>query len=249
MTKNNLHEKEALQPAIEHLYTTFAAYPLRRAIPACPGCVSPAEQERLHLVALRDLKPDDLHAYTVNALWTWGDLEDFKHFLPRYLELLSSHRYPDWYELDLLSVKMKYARWQTWPAEERKALESYFIRVWRAVLSSSYPSTHPNFGYARLFLRFIAQCTAEQEAFLDLWRQTQSLSALRHLAEFVRQEAFFIAAHRAVWWYEGQWDHISAWLLNARTRQILEEAFYRYYAEPFAPEFMQAHDQISQLIL
>src|SRR5437588_624905 len=79
---------EELKLAIERLYQTFAIYPFKPTMEGCPCCVSDSDKEKIHSKKIRQLEGDDLSRYASKAMTTWGDTEDFKHYLPRILELL-----------------------------------------------------------------------------------------------------------------------------------------------------------------
>jgi len=49
----------------------------------CPCCVSNEDKEKLHTKELRLLEESDISRYAFRALTTWGDIDDFKHYLPR----------------------------------------------------------------------------------------------------------------------------------------------------------------------
>ncbi len=82
-------EETAFKESVERLYQVFAKYPLREDTGMCPCCHDPEDRKRLHAKPLRELSPEDLEPYTWSALLTWGDVEDFKHFLPRLFETIS----------------------------------------------------------------------------------------------------------------------------------------------------------------
>jgi hypothetical protein len=119
-----------MQP--ESLYTTFARYPLKPTLRGCPCCVSEADKSRLHVAPLRELTSEDLSRYAWKAMSTFGDEEDFKHFLPRMLELMALGDSP--VDDDLLLHKLEYAKWRTWPAEEVQAVEAFLLEWWQSSL-------------------------------------------------------------------------------------------------------------------
>ncbi len=123
-------EQIALQAAIGDLYATFASYPLRRVIAGCPHCVSRADSDALHVRALDTLTADDVRYYATKAMTTFGDTEDFKHFLPRLLELLARELEARGagehlgFNEEILGSKLALAGYAGWPAVEREAVES-----------------------------------------------------------------------------------------------------------------------------
>ena len=131
-----------LRSATDRLYEAFAGYPLRDRIPFCPCCGTQAEEAGLHEAPLRELSPRLLAPYARGAAWgTWGTLADFKHFLPRLLELvawedLAGHGWTDAGELFKRLRSFDGARdppWECWPDSERQAVGNYLDALWRFV--------------------------------------------------------------------------------------------------------------------
>ncbi|HEV2235881.1 MAG TPA: hypothetical protein VGR57_04385 [Ktedonobacterales bacterium] len=175
-------EQTALRAAIGGLYATFASYPLKRVIVGCPHCVSRADSGTLHIRALDALTADDVRFYAFKAMTTFGDEEDFKHFLPRLLELLAREVEAGGAEEDLgfdeevLGGKLAMAGYSDWPAVEREAVERFLDAMW-AVLLARFPTKLE----AETFLCFLAQFTT-LDRYLALWRATRTRSALAHVA-------------------------------------------------------------------
>lgn len=116
----------SLHDSIEQLYTIFARYPLKTAIDGCPCCVSATDKEPLHTKPLQQLSGEDLERYTFKAMTTWGDTEDFKHFLPRIFELLAGGSSV----FDTITLgKLEYGNWHTWQADEQEAMR-HFLLAW-----------------------------------------------------------------------------------------------------------------------
>ena len=86
-----MQETSELRTVIESLYEIFATYPLRADTNACACCHSAYDAQRLHMKPLRKLNADDWRQYAGDALFVWGEVDDFKHFLPRIFELEVAH--------------------------------------------------------------------------------------------------------------------------------------------------------------
>src|SRR4051812_10036692 len=100
-----IEEKEQLGNAVERLYEVFAQYPSKH-MGGCPCCLTAGEQFILESKPLRELTESDLRSYIGIALHTFGDVKDFKHFLPRILEQMAFD--PDWFQnVDLLMARMR----------------------------------------------------------------------------------------------------------------------------------------------
>lgn len=109
------HAHQTLEDAIEHLYYTFQNYRLKTSINACPHCVADSDHAKLHPKRLRDLTDSDLEKYAFKALTTWGDADDFRHFLPRLFELeaLYPQRIVGLVDPEILFGKLAYAQWDS----------------------------------------------------------------------------------------------------------------------------------------
>src|SRR4051812_3921753 len=121
MTANDLNQ------SVAGLYGAFAGYPLRSHIESCPCCRGPKETRHLHTKPLRELTAHDLELYAFRAMTTVGDVDDFRHFLPRILELLP-HDFP--VDKEVVLSKLKYAGWAQWPPAERAAVKRFLVDLW-----------------------------------------------------------------------------------------------------------------------
>lgn len=78
-----------LNKAIENLYRVFQHYELRNDTDACTCHHTPEDERRIHRAPLNQLSCHDLQGYAMDAIYTWGTGDDFKHFIPRLFELLT----------------------------------------------------------------------------------------------------------------------------------------------------------------
>lgn len=209
-----------MQRVIENLYTTFAVYPCRPVIEGCPCCVSDSDKEHLHTKELRELGVDDLSRYAFKAMTTWGDQADFKHFLPRIFELLTT----DEWLVDTFIVlgKLEYAHWENWPDTEKTAITEFLICWWTSIINhqtsfdketfiaigrlitdtrallNNWNVTPPNQGfssYVDLMYHYYSDLADEQKEFKEL--KQVAIEALQHWIEDhagILEEGFFYYA-------------------------------------------------------
>jgi hypothetical protein len=67
---------------------------------------------------------------------TWGDVNHFKHFLPRVFELV-------WelgVDLSTIFGKLEYASWRTWPVAEQAAVRQFLRAFWIDFQSQTEPT-------------------------------------------------------------------------------------------------------------
>ena len=128
MTGQQSPEAAALQAAVENLYAAFAHYPLPSQIDVSNSATI-FDQERLRARPLRELRACDLEKYAFEALTSWGNELDFKHFLPRLLELQAFDT--AWLlEAEILLEKLHLANWRKWSQAEQATVEAY-LTAWR----------------------------------------------------------------------------------------------------------------------
>lgn len=152
---------EELKIAIEDLYFTFSAYPVNHFIDGCPCCVSNSDKEKIHSKALKELKEEDLSRYTFKSMTTWGNVNDFKHFLPRIFELLSTKEFI--VENFVVLGKLEYGEWRTWPEQEQKAIDNFLYTWWVDLIKKM------TYFDIDDFTRLI-KLTKNIEALLSLWK-------------------------------------------------------------------------------
>ena len=118
-----------LQTAIEELYKTFSKYPFNSTIDGCPCCVSDSDKSTLHSKPLRELEDEDISRYAFKAMTTWGNVNDFKYYLPRIFELSASRKLI----VDHFVVlgKLHYGKWQEWKASEQETIAKFLIAWWK----------------------------------------------------------------------------------------------------------------------
>jgi hypothetical protein len=216
-----------LKRAIEGLYQTFSRYPLPPHVDGCPHCVSDKDHALLYSRGLRDLGPDELKRYAFKAMSTWGDENDFRHFLPRIFELISVDGESLPIDPEILFKKLAYGHWDTWPPDERQAITGFSEALWSNVLDH-----FPCEISAEDCLCAIAQAADDMTRYLDRWRIGQSLAHAKHFAEFVEHNPRW--SHRHGWELSGNfWEgrpaparQVVAWLRDPIRKTELERAFF-----------------------
>jgi hypothetical protein len=221
----------ALDAAIEALYQVFAAYPLRPVIEGCPHCVSREDGDQLHVHPLRDLTPDDVRYYAFKAMTTFGDEVDFKHFLPRLLELLARELQGGellGFDEEILGGKIALAEYMSWTPTERAAVERFFMAAWRVTLA-----TFPSMPAPQTLLCTIAQFASADDLapYLAIWRHTLTPPALFHVVETV------FSGYRDPWWPAATWERFDAWLQDDDTVTMLGLAALELRAGDYAGQF------------
>lgn len=177
-----------LGDAIEDLYRVFAGYRLGDHVEGCPHCVTAADHGRIYSRPLRALTAADLNRYAYKAMSTWGDVRDFRHFLPRLLELTVSGD-PDWsVDTEVVLGKLAYANWSTWPLEEQAAVRSLLRRRWSIGLDQDAADRWESNGSQfdlDTWLCAVARAGDDTAPYLEAWRNKGATETISHVAAFL----------------------------------------------------------------
>ena len=119
------------------LYRVFARYP-HGALDGCPCCTSREETLAITRVPLAALRHDDLETLARKAMTTLGDEDDYRHFLPRIMELSLEPSPHLGFDHFVIGGKLDYAKWKTWPEDERAAIQKWTLALFRASLDGAY---------------------------------------------------------------------------------------------------------------
>jgi hypothetical protein len=171
-----------LAEAIEQLYRTFSGYPLRDWTEPCLHCNTVEEEKAVHRRPLRELEPGDLVEYACNVLLTWGEIDDFRHFLPRLFELVATDGFGDRPDPETIlgALALAHGDWWTWPTVEQEAVERYLMAWWRTRLSE--PPRRPPRHQVDTVLGCIALAVDDLTPYLDLWANMPGDEPVLHLA-------------------------------------------------------------------
>lgn len=238
---------DTLPAAIEHLYATFANY-RAGAIAGCPCCVMPEDIARLRAKRLRELGKDALAKYSFQALSTWGTLTDWKHFLPRVLELTAARDLGT--DVQVVYEKMVYEG--PWSDAEIEAI-ARFTSAWFEHLATHREATRywqsPSdvleaAGLANLDVTAMLTRTFPEGADDPVRAST--------LAELVRQRGGSLVNGDGAWtwWRPGAGADsrcVDTWLLRGTALRILARAVEAHLDHPDAGAWAEAHDILDAL--
>lgn len=236
MTSVTCRQKQNLQAAIAALYETFARYPLQPYREGSPCYADETAYQRLRNAPLDKLTAFDLNRFACNVL-TVRETEaatDYQHFLPRLLELIAFDA-RNFYWSELVIGKLNSAGWHHWPRAEQFAVERYLMALWEYILSEY---TSPSIA-ASAFLIATGQVVRDLHPFLEVWRNTRSVTAIRHLTALIWWDLDFdtepepgLGQHQS--------QEIRDWLFEPDTIQRLQQAFCEHRNDPFAADLDMA---------
>ena len=221
-----------LSEAIERLYVAFASRPRRESIDGCPHCVDTEDQARLARVPLRQLSSDQLSRFAFKAMTTWGEPQDYAHFLPRILEL-SVFGGELGLNLKFVAQKLSYGHWKSWPQHEQQAIREVYETAWRDELLSE-----PRRGRTSDLLDALFVLFGELSPFLAEWEADGSLNSALRLAEVLDEHWADLAKHG----YLQRGPPIGHWLMEPARKRFLEATFEQQFGTKHADVLAKAID-------
>ena len=235
-----------LLDSIENLYRTFKRYRPSEGFHSCSHCVSETADAELKEKSLSELTCNDIGRYAFKAMTTWGTVEDFKHFLPRILDLIvTNDDFP--IDIEVAIGKLAYGEWRSWPAKERIAIEQFLEAWWKNVLSR--PLSDSTLSLADEVLCSLAQVNEDIESYLAHWDSRSDIESSLHLAAFVDWNFNSIYAEDridgAFWEKEITMRQAVEWLRRPATRERLESHFLDHSDDPHAYFLSEAAEKLN----
>ena len=234
-----------LDEAIDKLYKVFSHYPLRKHVEGCPCCAHENDKDKhaLESKRLKELTVADVGRYSFKAMTTWGDKDDFRHFMPRIFELLVSELGMGWDE-EVILGKLALAKWKEWPESEQSAVRDYFHAGWNWLLVQSEPNIEPD-----SWLCGLGRAGEDLQKYLDNWAEMRTTTAYEHLTNFVEwNQPIYVKRHSLInaFWADSPAAvaQVCGWLTNRQTREKLEAIYFANEHADFAPILARAIDQL-----
>lgn len=234
--------REDLEKTIQNLYRVFGRYRFtdKRGDTAFPEACDP---EPLLAVPLNQLPAEALDIFHAKALTTWGTSEDFRHFLPRMLELSVFDRFT--MDRAVLWGKLAYDHWHMWPKLEIEAIECFSLALWRFKLSQ-YPNEIESEEIGDL-LKAYANAGIGLNDFLETWSQHLSdpetdIAAAIHLGLYLEYTGLATAKRpKQTWVGPSAQDELVSWLLALNPASVIESVFHRASGARYSEALSLAH--------
>ncbi|MFT3787601.1 MAG: hypothetical protein QM770_15785 [Tepidisphaeraceae bacterium] len=253
--------KANLRDRVRDLYEAFHAYPLGPDIehPRMPG--PPVDCRPLTATPLKQLSAAALQTCHRKAMTTWGTVDDFKHFLPRLLDIVATaamSKAPCELDAWLVFEKLDYGHWQRWKVPERTALNAYFDALWGALLAQPVDVGAESWRTPTLgeWLKAFAYAHGDLSPFLQRWaadasHPTDGVMAAAHLANAALEAVERLLKKRSLNWdmyhrVAAQEAQATAWLGSDAVSELLEQAYLRWPDSPYGTLLSEGHYWLGQ---
>lgn len=225
--------QEQLQAVITQLYDTFAPYEVQHPIAGSPMTVTSKMQENLAQYSLHEVPGTVLSTYLFKAMSTRGTVNDFKHYLPRILELLAwDAQSLVWGEV--VYKKLPYANYHEWDAPETALIDKYTDVLWLYLLEK-FPSR-------TISVIDFLESVDDRSRFSAIWETSVTESdALLHLAHFINYRSNIL--RRAFGDPRGVSLDLQ-WIVQPEILQRLDDAYLADMDGEYAEELSLASQNI-----
>lgn len=208
-----------LELSVEDLYEVFSIYPPVEKMNGCPCCVSETDIEKLHIRPLRELEENDLSKYMFKALTTWGNIQDFKHFLPRLFEVCAKGGFKG--DMGLLLRKLEYGNFATWPENEKAAVETFIWQWWQHhIATQSYFDLET--------FTDIYKISGDLDRMLECWKTDIQENGFKILVDYIDTYYFDLIYEGKNFknFNSGDIKKINSWIVKNKTN--LENGFFYF---------------------
>jgi hypothetical protein len=172
---------QRLTLALDEAYNVFSIYPKPKRLEGSPLKDVDGIFRKITSEPLRKLGADKLSHFALSSIWTVGDVDDFRHFLPRILELEAT----EGALIDIESIAKKLKEiWSDWPAPERMVIERVLLAAFEYRLQRS-----PHELGAWEWLEGIDRLGASADQALSILFNANSTDAVMHWAAFIDRNA------------------------------------------------------------
>lgn len=169
-----------LEETIERAYRIFKHYPVIRPLDVCTVCcMEPADEARLATMPVREIPQTLLMEYNDSAKPARTRIEEVKHFLPRYLELIAAFQFPSH------STELSFSRLVPFDATEWQPDELELLRDFSTGFFKQCLRVYPIAFMERIDAILIMFWNAgfDIDPLLDAWEKDDSVNAVLHFKD------------------------------------------------------------------
>jgi hypothetical protein len=235
---------DRLKNNIEKLYETFEKYHSNSAMNGSPNYDDLVKwNKELFSKPLPELNEDDLSRFSGKVMTTWGTANDYKHFLPRILELTAELKTP--YEIWIAFDKLTLAEFEIWIEEEQKVVHEFMIALWESIVNDD--SRKAEFEFKDYFSA-IAHFYPNFTDLLDIWTQSESKAGIKHLADFIVDEKTTLFDRKKISGFHDQEENaveLINWILSDKILNKIQQKYFEFETESFAEKISWAEQIIT----
>lgn len=171
-----------MQEVIEKAYQIFKHYKLKEELDVCTHCcVTITELNQLTNTPLKELSFNLIDTHNSAATSSKPPVEEFKYFLPRYLELIANYKFPS-HSTELSLKRFESYEKEEFNSQEWQIIEEFCIKFFKQILSN-YPIPENDYIDSILIMIFTAKIDITKV--LKIWEIDESENGNKHFTDFV----------------------------------------------------------------
>ena len=171
-----------LNEIVEQSYKVFSKYKAVAPLDACTACCLTKNQEsELVSMAVRHIPFDLLYEYNTAAKTEKPSIEEFKHFLPRFLELTAELKFLH-HDEEIVLSRFEYYDKKEWTDEEQEIIQAFGESYFRKCLEV-YPL--PELASIDGILIMLMKAKMNIEPMLADWSELQNKEAVLHFNHLI----------------------------------------------------------------
>ncbi|MES2732348.1 MAG: hypothetical protein V4714_11380 [Bacteroidota bacterium] len=171
-----------LKETVEKLYEQFSTYKAVRPLDICTYCCMSIENEELLASLLvREIPKDLLAEYNDGASTAKTPIDELKHFLPRYLELISQFEFPT-HSAEIALRRLTPYDETEWSEQELKLLRQFSLDYFEYCLAV-YPL--PEYIQIDSVIIMLWHSQFEIKDLLLLWETDKSKESILHYKDLM----------------------------------------------------------------
>lgn len=211
-----------LRSVIDRAYMLFKRYKAAKPLDACTACCMSEQQENaLVSLSTKSIPAELLYDYNTAAKPDKLSPKEYRHFLPRYLELIAEKQFLS-HSVELSFCRFDYFTRSDWNEDELALFEDYARELFRHYLAS-YPIDPIEQIDGPLIM--LTKAYVGVEKILEQWKFHPSRASVLHLNDLLHKGEQF--RWKFTFDEQGIGPRIEAWLkgteFDNRFKGILED--------------------------
>ena len=212
-----------MKETVEKAYELFSKYRADRPLDVCTECCMKIEDEGLLAsLPVRQIPVDLLSEYNDSAKPEKTRIEEVKHFLPRYLDLISEFKFPT-HSTELSFSRLLPFDKNEWTENELGLLEKFATDFFNQTLQT-YPIPSFNDRIDTILIMFW-RADFDIVRLFRLWERTDTLQSVLHFNDLYfhgfnehnRSELFSSFGDKELC------EILTSWIENEKTKEIFQE--------------------------
>jgi hypothetical protein len=171
-----------LRNIINDSYSFFSKYRVTIPLDVCTECcMTPNQESELAGMSVNQIPFELLYEYNTAAKTDLPNIEEFKHFLPRFLELTAELKFLH-HSAELILSRFEYYAKEEWTTAEIELIQNYAKELFKYFLSI-YPL--PELEKIDSIIIMLYKAKVDMLEILSEWRTVTNHSSLLHLSDLV----------------------------------------------------------------